>query len=374
LQDNVDTLEQKVKNLTKQSRDADLRTKWTHMKDAAAKKILDSTVSKLQADLKSAKTKQVDAERRATEAAKARVAAEEHAAAEAEVATRSQRMTDAARADEQDESEQLKSAQKAAKTNAERAKNLTQRVAELREALDFHMREENANEATQVNLNSSLAKAQQQVSLLQRRGLELEDVGAREAASRREAVGEAEKLEVQTVEAKKQIEELQKKVASKDAELAKVTERYKSAEASENEYFDGMTSLQSSKDDLTAQLSDAEKTAADAKKKADELEKTNEFLRGEKASTDSANQAAMSDYLKEIEGMKAEETKKDGSIAAGLAKIKQLSSAVSDLWKELTPAQRKDLKAKKLAQAKAQQARAPGATQFAAPALRHLKR
>ena len=55
----VDTLEQKVKNLTKQSRDADLRTKWTHMKDAAAKKILDSTVSKLQADLKSAKTKQV---------------------------------------------------------------------------------------------------------------------------------------------------------------------------------------------------------------------------------------------------------------------------------------------------------------------------
>merc|ERR1719326_1168904 len=113
-----------------------------------------------------------------------------------------------------------------------------------------------------------------------------------------------------------------------------------------------MTSLQSSKDDLTAQLSDAEKTAADEKKKADELEKTNEYLRGEKASTDSANQAAMSDYLREIEDMKQEETKKDGSIAQGLAKIKQLSSAVSDLWKELTPAQRKDLKAKAQAEAK----------------------
>merc|ERR1719247_680705 len=178
-------------------------------------------------------------------------------------------MTDAARADEQDESEHLKSAQKAAKTNAERAKNLTQRVAELRVALDFHMREENANEATQVNLNSSLAKAQQQVSLLQRRGLELEDVGAREAASRREALGEAEKLEVQMVEAKKQIEELQKQVSTKDAELSKVTERAKSSEASENEYFDGMTSLQTAKDDLTSQLSDAQKSVADAKKKAD---------------------------------------------------------------------------------------------------------
>merc|ERR1719460_1435904 len=127
-------------------------------------------------------------------------------------------------------------------------------------------------------------------------------------------------------------------------------------------------------DDLPSQLADAQKSVADAKKKADELEKTNEYLRGEKASTDSANQAAMSDYLREIEDMKQEETRKDGSIAAGLAKIKQLSSAVSDLWKELTPAQRKDLKAKKLAEAKAKQARAPGATQFAAPALRHLKR
>merc|ERR1719311_1209375 len=251
---------------------------------------------------------------------------------------------------------------------------MSQHVEELREALDFHIRTESATADARDSLNSSLAKAQQQVSLLQRRGLELEDVGAREASSRREAVGEAEKLEVQTVEAKKQIEELQKKVASKDAELAKVTERYKSAEASENEYFDGMTSLQSSKDDLTAQLSDAEKTAADAKKKADELEKTNEFLRGEKASTDSANQAAMSDYLKEIEGMKAEETKKDGGIAAGLAKIKQLSSAVSDLWKELTPAQRKDLKAKKLAQAKKPAPRVAPAPRAAGPALRRLKR
>merc|ERR1719287_227207 len=99
LQDNVDTLEQKVKNLTKQSRDA---------------------------DLKSAKTKQVDAQRRATEAAKARVAAEEHAAAEAEVATRAQRVADAARADEQDMGEQLKSAQKASRVSEESKQNMSQ--------------------------------------------------------------------------------------------------------------------------------------------------------------------------------------------------------------------------------------------------------
>ena len=62
----------------------------------------------------------------------------------------------------------------------------------------------------------------QQVLLLQRRSLELEDVGAREASSRRETQAEAEKLEVQMVEAKKQIEELQKKVSAKDAALQKV--------------------------------------------------------------------------------------------------------------------------------------------------------
>jgi chromosome segregation ATPase len=380
LQDNVDTLQKRVKNLTKESRDGVLKTKWTQMKDAAAMKTLESTVAKLKQDVKTEKTKEVDAEHRATEAAKARVAAEDHAGAEAEVAARSQRIADAARADEQDTNDQLKSSQKSAKHEHERAQNLTQRVDELREALDFHVRSENAVADARDQLNSSLSKAQQQVSLLQRRGLELEDVGAREAASRRETQGEAEKLEVEMVEAKKQIEELQKKVSTKDAELSKVTERYKSAESSENEYFDGMTSLQSAKDDLTSQLADAQKSAVDAKHKADELEKTNEYLRGEKASTDSANQAAMSDYLREIEDMKQEETRKDGSIATGLAKIKQLSSAVSDLWKELTPSQRKDLKAKAQAQAKANSwkdltARAPpAATRAAGPALRHLKR
>ena len=99
---------------------------------------------------------------------------------------RSQRIVDAARADEQDTSDQLKSAQKSAKHEHERAQNLTQRVDELREALDFHVRTENAVADARDQLNSSLSKAQQQVSLLQRRGLELEDVGAREASSRRE--------------------------------------------------------------------------------------------------------------------------------------------------------------------------------------------
>merc|ERR1719311_1009198 len=155
---------------------------------------------------------------------------------------------------------------------------MSQHVEELREALDFHMRSESATADARDTLNKSLSKAQQQVSLLQRRGLELEDVGAREAASRRETQAEAEKLEVQMVEAKKQIEELQKKVSAKDAALQKVTEREKSAEQSENEYFDGMTSLQSSKDDLTSQLADAQKATDEAKHKAEELEKTNEYF------------------------------------------------------------------------------------------------
>merc|ERR1719191_876055 len=103
-----------------------------------------------------------------------------------------------------------------------------------------------------------------------------------------------------------------------------------------------MTSLQTSNDDLKSDLADAKKSADDEKKKAADLTQTNEYLRNEAKSTDNANQAAMSDYLREIEGMKQEETKKDSSIAMGLAKIKQLSSAMSDLWKELTPAQRKD--------------------------------
>jgi len=272
--------------------------------------------------------------------------------------------------------EQLKSAQKTVRESEESKQNMSQRVNELREALDFHLRSESANADETATLNASLSKAQDQVLLLQRRSIELEDVGAREASSRRETQAEAEKLEVQMVEAKKQIEELQKKVSAKDAALQKVTEREKSAEQSENEYFDGMTSLQSSKDDLTAQLADAQKATDEAKHKAEELEKTNEYLRGEKATTDTANQAAMSDYLKEIEDMKQEETKKDGSIAAGLDKIKQLSSAVGDLWKELTPAQRKDLKEKakaKAAPTKRTTLRSPS-LQPVKPGLHRLKR
>merc|ERR1719311_773872 len=213
LQDNVDSLQQRVKNLTKQSRNSLLQTKWTQMKDAAAAKTLQSTVTKLQQEVKTAETKQVEAQRRATEAAKARVAAEEHAAAEAEVATRAQRVADAARADEQDMGEQLKSAQKTVRESEESKQNMSQRVNELREALDFPLRSESANADETATLNASLSKAQDQVLLLQRRSLELEDVGAREASSRRETQAEAEKLEVQMVEAKKQIEELQKKVS-----------------------------------------------------------------------------------------------------------------------------------------------------------------
>merc|ERR1719316_2555209 len=215
-------------NLTKESRDSALRVKWTEFKDAAAKKTLDATVAKLQQTVNTEKTKQVEAQRRATEAAKARAAAEDHAAAEAEVATRAQRMADAARSDEQDMGEQLKSAQKTVRESEESKQNMSQRVNELREALDFHLRSESANADETATLNASLSKAQDQVLLLQRRSLELEDVGAREASSRRETQAEAEKLEVQMVEAKKQIEELQKKVSAKDAALQKVTEREKS--------------------------------------------------------------------------------------------------------------------------------------------------
>merc|ERR1719281_965260 len=38
LQDQVDTMQQRVKNLTKESRDGALKTKWTQMKDAQAMK------------------------------------------------------------------------------------------------------------------------------------------------------------------------------------------------------------------------------------------------------------------------------------------------------------------------------------------------
>ena len=55
----VDSLQQRVKNLTKQSRNSLLQTKWTQMKDAAAAKALQSTVTKLQQEVKTAETKQV---------------------------------------------------------------------------------------------------------------------------------------------------------------------------------------------------------------------------------------------------------------------------------------------------------------------------
>merc|ERR1719482_1740688 len=113
-----------------------------------------------------------------------------------------------------------------------------------------------------------------------------------------------------------------------------------------------MTQLQSAKDDLTQQLSDASAAKAAALKKADDLVKTNDYLRSEKSSSDTANQAAMSDYLREIEQMKMAETKKDGIIQSKEADLKQLHAALGDLWNELTPDQRKDMQAKAKAKAK----------------------
>ena len=112
-----------------------------------------------------------------------------------------------------------------------------------------------------------------------------------------------------------------------------------------------MTSLQSAKDDLTAQLADSSKSLAAAQKKADDLEKTNEYLRGEQQSQDQAGQAAMSDYLKEIEQMKLEEERQAATIAQQKAEADQLHSAVKDLWGELTPAQRKQMQARAKAKA-----------------------
>ena len=52
------------------------------------------------------------------------------------------------------------------------------------------------------------------------------------------------------------------------------------------------------------------------------------YLRGEQQSTDAAGQAAMSDYLKEIEAMKLEEEKQTATIAQQSAEMGELHQAV----------------------------------------------
>jgi len=339
-------LQSQQSNLTKLARDRSLETKWVHQKDAAKEAALLATVAQLQKDLNASKTAQVVAEKRSMAAARTATEEAEHAENEARVATRAQRMAAAAGADEQDAQAAVKAAEAKAELNAEKVRNATIRISELQEDLQFHLRTDVATRAALTQTNTSLEKATAQVSLLQRRKIELEDVSAQEASSRKEAENAREQLEIKVAEGEKALDAMKADLKKKAEALASVAARAKSAESSENEYFDGMTTLQSAKDDLTQQLSDAKALKDAAEKKADELTKTNEYLRGEKSSSDTANAAAMSDYLREIEQMKMDETKKDATIATKAAEVQQLHSAVGDLWNELTPAQRKDLQAK----------------------------
>jgi chromosome segregation ATPase len=346
LEDRVADLESKKANLTKIARDRALETKWVHQKDAAKEAALLAQLSQLKKDLNASKTAQVVAEKRSMAAARTATEEAEHAENEARVATRAQRMAAAATADERDSQAAVKAAEDKAELNAEKVRNATIRISELQEDLQFHLRTDIATRAALTQTNSSLSKANDQVSLLQRRKTELEDVSAQEASSRKEAENAREQLEIKVAEGEKALDAMKADLKKKAAALDSMTARSKSAESSENEYFDGMTQLQSAKDDLTQQLSDAKAAETTAEKKADDLEKTNEYLRGEKSSSDTANAAAMSDYLREIEQMKMAETKKDATIQAKAAEVQQLHSAVGDLWNELTPAQRKDLQAK----------------------------
>jgi chromosome segregation ATPase len=355
LEDKVSDLETEKKNLTKLARDRSLETKWVHQKDAAKEAFLQSQLDQIQKALNASKTAQVVAEKRSMAAARTATEEAQHAENEARVATRAERLAASAEADEKDTQAAEKAAEAKAQLNEEKVQNASTRITELQEDLQFHLRTDSATRNALMQTNNSLAKATAQVSLLQRRKTELEDVSAQEASSRKETENAREQLEIKVAEGEKAVDALKAENKKQAEQLESVTARAKSSESSENEYFDGMTQLQTAKDDLTQQLSEANAAKAAAEKKADDLAKTNDYLRGEKSSSDTANQAAMSDYLREIEQMKMAETRKDSTIQAKEAEVTQLHSAVGDLWNELTPDQRKDLQAK----AKAKAAQAP---------------
>jgi chromosome segregation ATPase len=284
--------------------------------------------------------------REAKKEAKAAAKAQELAEQEATVVDKARRAVAEAKEDTKDEHVVRELAEKKLATLSAQNRQLAERTAELQEDLDIRARAETNVRATLQKSNSSLSAEKQQVLLLQKRTGTLEGLEQREAKERSEVENERAQIEGQAEELKDKLAAAQAQVKKQTDELADVKGRWKQAEANENEYFDSMTSLQSAKDDLSQQLTDSQKAAAASQKKADDLEKTNEYLRGEQQSTDAAGQAAMSDYLKEIEAMKLEEEKQTATIAQQSAEMGELHQAAADLWKELTPAQRKQMQAR----------------------------
>lgn len=346
LQDQVSVWQQRTRNVSHASTVTAGRQKLALKRALADKSDLTQQLKKLKGDLATARMEHAKELREAKKAAKAAAKEQELAEQEAAVVDKARRAVAEAKEDTKEEHVVRELAEKKLATLSQQNRQLAERVAELQENLDIRARAETNVRATLLQSNSSLSAEKQQVLLLQKRTATLEAMEKGEAAQRKEVENERAQIEGQAEELKDKLAAAQGQVTKQTDELADVKGRWKQAEANENEYFDSMTSLQSAKDDLSQQLADSQKAAADAKTKADDLEKTNEYLRGEQQSTDAAGQAAMSDYLKEIEQMKLEEEKQQATIAQQAAQEAQLHQAAADLWKELTPAQRKQMQAR----------------------------
>merc|ERR550537_145789 len=328
-------LQQKSVNVTMQAKVTSSRQKLALKRALAEKTDLQKQLSKFSADVKSVMREKKQAEIAARREAKRAAQAAQEAEQEAAVAL--------TKADAQDDEAARAAAEKKVALLTASNRKAAVRITELQEDLDIRLRVETNFKSNLQQSNASLTAATKKALLLQKREEALQQVSEREAARRREAEDERAQIEGQSELLKQQVEKLQEQLKTKADELEQVKQSKKQAEANENEYFDSMTSLQSAKDDLSQQYSESQKALAAAQKKADDLEKTNEYLRGEQQSQDQAGQAAMSDYLKGIEQMKMEQEKQAGTIAQQAAEAQELKQAAKDLWNELTPAQRKSM-------------------------------
>merc|ERR550537_538246 len=308
-------LQQKSVNVTMQAKVTSSRQKLALKRALAEKTDLQKQLSKFSADVKSVMREKKQAEIAARREAKRAAQAAQEAEQEAAVAL--------TKADAQDDEAARAAAEKKVALLTASNRKAAVRITELQEDLDIRLRVETNFKSNLQQSNASLTAATKKALLLQKREEALQQVSEREAARRREAEDERSQIEGQSELLKQQVEKLQDQLKTKADELEQVKQSKKQAEANENEYFDSMTSLQS--------------------EKADDLEKTNEYLRGEQQSQDQAGQAAMSDYLKEIEQMKMEQEKQAGTIAQQAAEAQELKQAAKDLWNELTPAQRKSI-------------------------------
>ena len=346
LQTDTTTLRKKLAEVTAENGREKRSEKMWRAEEKQVEKTMQTRAEKAEAQVAAAKADAAAAVKEEKAAQKLGNDAEDRAAKAVHIAEQARRVAASADQDRKDALAAADASAARSKESAAKAQATVDKLEQLQQELSFNTGSNENLQATLDKANEEINGTKQQVALLQRRGQALEQLQAQQQFNNRQADTDLANAKNDNEGLQHKYEILQSANQALNASLTRMTSQKRQAESSENEYFDSMTALQSQKDDLAATLQKQQDGAKKATAKAEELTRTNEYLRDESKSADAAQQAAMSDYLREIEGLRAEETRDHATIASDQANIGKMHEAVTSIWNMLTPDQKAKLEHK----------------------------